>query len=460
MNSYWGGCVAAIGGALVLGALPRMIRTPHWLHAAAMGIGLAILANSRPFEGAIFGLAIAVPLFTWMLGTHGPALGVALRQILLPLALVLALSAAGMAYYFARVTGKPWLAPYVFYRTTMSVAPHFVWQRPRPAPLFNNAELRNFYVYDEMYTYLTVRSSPLADLAEKTAAYWRFYLGPFLTIPLLALPYLWRYARGKQVLLMAAGFSLALVGQVWHNPHYAAPATGLVILIVVLGSRRLQLWRWRKRPAGLHLVRCLPVACALLLVIQASARTSGTMQFTWPWPAPGVKRASILRQLERSGERSLVFVRYDTIRHDTGDEWVYNDADIDGSRVVWARELDRGSNAKLMHYFAGRRVWLVEPDVAVPHVVPYEDAPYRPMPFVQLGAPGIDVLRSPEEVKRKVLAGAQAHGDTRLSCDGWNFTLREATGVAGPNATADCWGSNRGQVVSLDHWFEWLGRQR
>src|SRR5207244_4057970 len=98
--------VAAIGGALVLGALPRMFRTPHWLHAAVMGIGLAILANSRPFEGAIFGLIVAVPLFIRMLGAHGPPRGVALRQIIIPLALVLALTAGGMVYYFARVTGK------------------------------------------------------------------------------------------------------------------------------------------------------------------------------------------------------------------------------------------------------------------------------------------------------------------------------------------------------------------
>jgi hypothetical protein len=231
-----------------------------------------------------------------------------------------------------------------------------------------------------------------------------------------------------------------------------------VILIVIFAMRRLQLFsfkseRWRKRPIGLYLVRCVPVACALALVIQVSGRTS--------WPSPGgLKRAGILRQLERSGQRNLVLVRYDTIRHDTGDEWVYNDADIDGSPVVWARELDRESNTRLMQYFAGRRVWLVEPDVAVPRVVPYEHALYRPMPFVQLGAPGILVLRSTAEVKHKVLTGAQAHGETRFSCDGWNAIFTEATGVAAPNATGECWGNNRGQVVDFEPWFDWLCRQR
>src|SRR5258708_7407372 len=88
VNSYWGGAMAAIGGALVIGAFPRILHHQRWSHALLMGLGAAVLANSRPLEGLIFWVPVGVSLLGWLLSRRYPDFKSISLHVLLPLLLV------------------------------------------------------------------------------------------------------------------------------------------------------------------------------------------------------------------------------------------------------------------------------------------------------------------------------------------------------------------------------------
>jgi hypothetical protein len=126
---------------------------------------------------------------------------------------------------------------------------------------------------------------------------------------------------------------------------------------------------------GLALVRCVPFVCLMLAGFRIYAEPLGLAIHRWPsmWygTAPlGLARAKVAAQLEANPGKQLAIVRY-TPEHASFDDWVYNAADIDASKVVWARELKAVSNPELIRYFRDRQVWLVEPDFAPPRVSPY-----------------------------------------------------------------------------------------
>jgi hypothetical protein len=83
-QSYWGGAVVALGGALVFGGLRRIIHCPRLRDAILMSGGVAVLANSRPYEGLLGSLPAGIGLLAWMVGKHGPPARVSIRRIVLP----------------------------------------------------------------------------------------------------------------------------------------------------------------------------------------------------------------------------------------------------------------------------------------------------------------------------------------------------------------------------------------
>src|SRR5438477_3943737 len=123
-DSYWGGNVAAIGGALVLGALPRIKSATRWQDATLMGMGLALLANSRPWEGLVLSSAVAIVLIAWMIGSNKTPIKALLLRLVVPIVIMVGLSMAWIAYYCWRTTGSPFRTPYQVYEETYGAAPY------------------------------------------------------------------------------------------------------------------------------------------------------------------------------------------------------------------------------------------------------------------------------------------------------------------------------------------------
>ena len=128
-QSYWGGAVVATGGALVLGGIRRLMRQPRVRDSLLTGFGLAILANSRPFEGLLVSLPAGIFLCIQIAGQRGHALRISIQQIVIPISTVLALTIAAMGFYHLRITGHPLRMPYQIHEETYGMAPVFLWQK-------------------------------------------------------------------------------------------------------------------------------------------------------------------------------------------------------------------------------------------------------------------------------------------------------------------------------------------
>jgi hypothetical protein len=139
--------------------------------------------------------------------------------------------------------------------------------------------------------------------------------------------------------------------------------------VLVQCLRHLRLWRWRGRETGLALVRAIPVvACAMVMLRIVAVALH--VPLDPPWPRGNLNRAQIRRTLENTPGGHLILVRYSP-SHDLDTEWVYNAADIDKAKVVWARDMGESDNRELLRYFRDRNIWILNADDPQPRSSPY-----------------------------------------------------------------------------------------
>jgi hypothetical protein len=383
IDSYSGaGSIAALGGALVLGALPRFMKAARLRDALLMALGVILLGTSRLYEGMLLCLPVAFYLAWWMFfGKNRPTSAVLIRRTAVPLALLVA-AGAWMGYYNYRVFGSPTTLPYTADRSQYAMAPYFVWQSQRPEPTYRHEEIREFYYRSELNTFNKIHSLSgfLPQTVLKALRAILFYAGITLLIPLIMLRRVFLDRRLRFLILCVLVLVAGQLVEIFLIPHYLAPFTAAFYAIGLQAMRHLWLWTPGDQPVGMTLVRLTVTLCMVLAGVRLCAGPLHLDLPVWPgaWASEwygrgsqsGVGRAQIETHLGQLNGGQLVLVRYAS-DHNFLDEWVYNAADIDNSKVVWARDMDEAENLELIHYYKDRTVWLVQPDVEPAKVSPY-----------------------------------------------------------------------------------------
>jgi hypothetical protein len=369
INSYWGGAVAATGGALVLGAMPRIVRCARTRDTLLLGLGIAILANSRPYEGLLFCLPVAGWLLWWLAGRTKSRARPHPRfvPVLASLSVVLLLTIGFIGYYNWRVTGSALLFPHVLNSRIYRSTGLFLWDQPKQPITYHNQQFEDFYNGWEREDYDHTWADVLKVSGEKLTRSGNtyFWWGAILLLP--GLPFVFFDRKMRLPLLIIALGTVAFFTLIWSFPHYAAPLTCVIFLLLVQAIRHLRHMHLAGRPLG----RAFSWAILCLLATDASLSIKNRVCDPMDWTCKGdPSRTAIANELSKTPGKHLIVVRYEA-DHNLHDEWVYNGAEIDTAKVLWARDIDPVQNAKLFAYFRDRHIWFVNPDTDNSTLVPY-----------------------------------------------------------------------------------------
>lgn len=360
-EGYWGGHVAAAAGALLIGSAVRLKREPRARWAIPLALSVTLLAWTRPFEGSVLAVTVALFLAAWFLSAEHKWRWI--KSVLIPSALLLLLSGVATAFYFQRVTGHPFKLPYQVNREIYGWPMTLPWLEAKPVQ-HRHKEHALYYAWElsEHRNIQNVEKLP-AVLTRHITILFSFFLGPLMAWPLFR-------SRGrigtvlpeKRFILTAAGVMLgALLIEQTVYPHYAAPGAILLYAIVTAA--------WRSTPERSRLFSTGVAGAVLLMAVFACRAADVQISPFWPWnswcdaPKHGRARADIQQSIEQHPGRHVAIVRYN--RSILGPSWVFNSPDIDGQRVIWAQDMGE-RNRELLEYYPDRTFWIVEPDATPP----------------------------------------------------------------------------------------------
>ncbi|MFT3882252.1 MAG: hypothetical protein QM703_21700 [Gemmatales bacterium] len=350
---FVGGTLAVIAGAILLG-MYRVLkrRDVRWFDGMILAGCLVLFFWTRPFEGAIVSFIVGIPLLYRIIARQGMA---AIFWPLIPTGLIVLLPAVWFqAELNHACTGSYTTLPYLEHERQYGQTPLFLMQPVRSdVPDYRHVQMRLFNEQMIEWYQMQHSSEHLLQVAKfKFGVAWTYFYGLLWLFPLATLPELLR--RGESRLLLAVWFGTLLILQTvtWFLHHYAAPAFPAWSLVIIMSLRITRQWRYRNYPLGRFLVVMMVTAfCSQILFERAMASVYSSNSWA-------EHRALLSQQMLSQGPAHLVFLEYGP-KHDTGQEWVYNTADLTHQPIIWARSMNPAKDRELIAAYPHRAVWIL-----------------------------------------------------------------------------------------------------
>jgi len=353
MNSYWGGSITALAGALALGGVVRLFDTtlparnralPAWLFA----VSLLLLATSRPYEGLAFSIPLLV-YFAYKVIRGAVRAELKLLPTVLPLLIVGVAGLGLIAHYNQRTTGNALLMPYVLNEHTYAALPLFFGQHVTPPQTAHDPVFTKYYLVEaEEHEYQEGEAlSGIVGLEVRRL--WNDWF-PLLVGLLLCIkqPKLWL------VLALTLTTGAAVASCIFSQAHYFAPATIAVYIFAIAGLHYL----WQQGEDGQH---AFAIAVCLTVIAVSLTRNTGSSTLNTTFAFANT-RELVARQLADRPGKHLVLVSYDMQRHYPGDELVHNGAEFSAEKILWARSKGSGNDSDLCPAYSDRMFWSVTTD--------------------------------------------------------------------------------------------------
>jgi len=242
--------------------------------------------------------------------------------------------------------------------------------------------MKDFYTRNELEEFEKVRSVRgfFGQNTVKLVRTFQFFAGIALLPPLIMMGRVFKDRRLRLIIICTLMLMAGMLAEAALFAYYLAPFFAAFSVIGLQAMRHLRQWKPRGEPVGVAMARAIVLVTVAMAAIQVSAEfarsdPAGMPRSAWSCPAAalnqcGTLRANLNRELSSLRGQQLVLVRYGA-NHNPLNEWVYNDPDIDDSKVVWAHEMESASNQELLEYYKDRKAWLVQPDLRPIRVAPY-----------------------------------------------------------------------------------------